>query len=281
MTTGAPRLARVGPPLALIAAIVAGWEAYVRAAAISPLVLPAPSRILVQLWTFRADAVGHLGPTVLEAVVGLAIAVAFAIVVAVAMDRFAVLDRAFGPILVASQTIPVVAIAPLFVLWFGFGIAPKVLIVVLVTFFPIVIALMRGFAGVEADATELLRSYGADAGLTQRLLRWPAALPSFFTGLRIAATYAVIGAVFGEYVGAREGLGIWMQLSQNAFRTDLVFGAILLTAVVSVALYLGVGVMERLVIPWHVASRQAAGGPFARRDALSVEAHNEGPSSRA
>ena len=244
----------------LVGAIVVGWEAYVRMAAISPLVLPAPTRILAQLWAFRDDALAHLGPTLIEAVLGLAIAVAFAIVAALAMARSSIQERAVAPILVASQTIPVVAVAPLFVLWFGFGIAPKVLIVVLVTFFPIVIALLRGFASVPADATELLRSYGAGPALTQRLLRWPAALPSFFTGLRIAATYAVIGAVFGEYVGAREGLGIWMQLSQNAFRTDLVFAAILLTAVASVALYLSVGALERLVIPWHVASRNAGPG---------------------
>ena len=279
-------LTRAGPPFVLVAAIVTIWEAYVRLASISPLVLPAPSRIVTQLWAFRSEALGHLGPTVLEAVAGLAIAVGFAIIVALAMDRFATLERAIAPILVASQTIPIVAIAPLFVLWFGFGMAPKVLVVVLVTFFPIVVALLRGFASVPADATELLRSYGAAPGMTQRLLRWPAALPSFFTGLRIAATYAVIGAVFGESVGAREGLGIWMQLSQNAFRTDLVFGAILLTAVVSVGLYLGVSVLERVVIPWHVASRLApplaiAEAPFTRRDAVSAEAHNERPSSRA
>ena len=276
------RLSRTAPSIVLVSAIVVGWEAYVRVAAVSPLVLPAPSRIVAQLWAFRADALAHLAPTLVEAVLGLAIAVVVAIVAALAMDRSSILERALAPLLVASQTIPVVAIAPLFVLWFGFGIAPKVLIVVLVTFFPIVIALLRGFAGVPADATELLRSYGAGPAMTQRLLRWPAALPAFFTGLRIAATYAVIGAVFGEYVGAREGLGIWMQLSQNAFRTDLVFAAILLTAVLSVVLYAGVGIVERIVIPWHVASRAAeAGGPFIRRDALPAEAHNERPSSRA
>ena len=173
MTAETSRLARAGPPLVLVAAIVAAWEAYVRISAISPLVLPAPSRIIAQLWAFRGDALTHLGPTLLEAVIGLAIAVAFAVVAALAMDRSSILERALAPLLVASQTIPVVAIAPLFVLWFGFGIAPKVLIVVLVTFFPIVIALLRGFAAIPADATELMRSYGADAGLTQRLLRWP------------------------------------------------------------------------------------------------------------
>jgi ABC-type nitrate/sulfonate/bicarbonate transport system permease component len=266
----------------LVLAIVVAWEGYVQVSGISPLVLPAPSRVLAQLWAFRGDAWGHLVPTVLEALLGLAVAVAIAAAAAVTMDRFATVERALAPILVTSQTIPVVAIAPLFVLWFGFGLAPKVLVVVLVTFFPVAVALLRGFAGVPADASELLRSYGATDGQALRLLRWPAALPSFFTGLRIAATYAVIGAVFGEYVGARAGLGIWMQLSQNAFRTDLVFAAILLTAVVSVALYLAVGLIERLAIPWHVASRVAsAGAGITSSDALSDEAHNGAPSPRA
>jgi len=150
-----------------------------------------------------------------------------------------------------------VAIAPLLVLWFGFGLAPKILIVVLVTFFPVTIALLDGFAAPSGEATDLLRSFGADRLQIFRKLRWPAALPSFFTGLRIAATYGVIGAVFGEYVGAYEGLGIWMQLSQNAFRTDLVFGAILLSAALSVTLFGLVALGERLVIPWYRASRAA------------------------
>ena len=265
------RPARIGPPVALAAALLIGWELYVRLSGISPLVLPAPSRVLEQLWIFRADAAGHLVPTLVEAVAGLAVAVVVAVAAAAAMDRLETLHRAIAPLLVASQTVPVVAIAPLFILWFGFGLAPKVLIVVLVTFFPIVISLLAGFAAVPAEATELMRSYGAARGVAFRKLRWPAALPSLFSGLRIAATYAVIGAVFGEYVGAREGLGIWMQLSQNAFRTDLVFGAILLTAVVSVALYLAVVGLERLVIPWHVSQR---GSTAPRCDVLPAGAHN-------
>ena len=136
-----------------------------------------------------------------------------AVAAAVAMDRTPAVRRAVEPILVTSQTIPIVALAPLFLLWFGFGLAPKVLVVILVTFFPIVVALLDGFGAVRPDATDLMRSYGATDGQAFRLLRWPSALPYLFTGLRISVVYAVIGAVFGEYVGAREGLGIWMQLS--------------------------------------------------------------------
>ena len=249
--------ARWGPPVLLVAAVLAAWEAYSRASGISPVVLPSPTRILEQLWTFRADAARHLLATLGETVLGLAISVAFSIAIAVAMDRFVPLRRALQPLLVASQTVPVVAIAPLLVLWFGFGLAPKILIVVLVTFFPITVALIDGFGSAAGEATDLLESLGATRGQVFRKLRWPAALPSMFTGLRIAATYGVIGAVFGEYVGAYEGLGIWMQLSQNAFRTDLVFAAVLLAAALSIALFALVSVTERLLIPWYSAARAA------------------------
>jgi len=241
---------RVGPPALLVAALLLVWEAYVRVAGLDPIVLPPPSRVLTALWDARGVAVTHLVPTVVEALIGCAVSAGFAIAVAVTLDRWSPARRAIEPVLVTSQTIPIVAIAPLFVIWFGFGLLPKVLIVVLVTFFPVVVALLDGFGRVDPAAEELLESFGASQRQTFRLLRWPSALPSLFTGLRISVVYAVIGAIFGEYVGATEGLGIWMKLSQTSFRTDLVFGAILLTALVSIALYLLVGVLERLVVPW-------------------------------
>ncbi len=244
------------PAVALVAAILLAWEAYVRIAAVEPVVLPAPSRIATALWDFRADAVRHTIPTLIETVLGFAIAVVLAIAAATAMDRMRVVRRAVEPILVTSQTIPVVALAPLFLLWFGFGLAPKVLVVVLVTFFPIVVALLDGFRSGSPEADELMRSYGATEGQAFRMLRWPQALPSFFTGLRISVVYAVIGAVFGEYVGAREGLGIWMQLSQNSFRTDLVFAAIVVTSALSLLLYWLVGMARRVAIPWAPGVRR-------------------------
>lgn len=249
-------LGRWGPPIALVAIVVLAWEGYVRLAGIDPITLPAPSRVVGALWDFREAAVGHLVPTLVEAMVGLSLSVTLAIAAAIALDRWEPVRRAVEPLLVTSQTIPVVAIAPLFVIWFGFGLLPKILIVVLVTFFPVTIALLDGFGRVDPEAMTLMRSMGATARQTFQKLRWPAALPSLFTGLRISVVYAVIGAIFGEYVGATEGLGIWMRLSQNSFRTDLVFGAILLTAVVSVALYLGVGIVERVVVPWSPDARR-------------------------
>ncbi|MBA2720402.1 MAG: ABC transporter permease [Chloroflexi bacterium] len=250
-------LARFGPPVALVAVLLGAWELYARSSGISPFVLPAPSQVLGSLWEFRSEALRHAIPTIAETVVGFSLSISAATVVAIALDRSGWARRAVEPLLVASQTVPIVAIAPLVVVWFGFGLLPKVLVVVLVTFFPITIALLDGFASTTADATDLLRSFGASTGQTFRKLRWPSALPGFFTGLRIAATYGVVAAVIGEYVGATAGLGIWMQLNQRSFRTDLVFGAIVLTAGLSIGLYSLVVLAERLTIPWWRASRTA------------------------
>jgi ABC-type nitrate/sulfonate/bicarbonate transport system permease component len=250
----------------LVGALVLAWELYARSSGVSPFVLPAPSQVLGALWDYRDQAVANAVPTVVETAVGFSASIAAAIAVAVGLDRAPWARLAVEPLLVGSQTIPIVAIAPLVVVWFGFGLLPKVLVVILVTFFPITIALLDGFRSTPADSTQLLRSFGASAGQTFRKLRWPAALPALFTGLRISATYAVVAAVIGEYVGATEGLGIWMQLSQRSFRTDLVFAAILVTALLSVGLYLAISAAERAVIPWWAASRGASPRPGSLAD---------------
>ncbi len=250
-------MSRRAPALALVTAILIAWELYARLSGVSAFVLPAPSRVVSALWDFRADAVRHAIPTIIETLVGFALSVTAAIATAVAMDYAPVLRRAVQPLLVASQTVPIVAIAPLVLVWFGFGLAPKILVVILVTFFPITIALLDGFASTSRDATELMRTFGASRWQAFRKLRWPAALSHFFTGLRISATYAVIAAVIAEYVGATEGLGIWMALSIRSFRMDLVFAAVLLVALLSITLVAAVAALERAVIPWYLASRRS------------------------
>lgn len=247
---------RLAPAVLVVAGLLVAWELGAAASGISPIVLPSPTRILGALWDFRDTATRHALVTLTEALVGFGAALVLAVGAALAMDRVAAVRRAVYPLLVGSQTIPIVAIAPLLVVWFGFGLAPKVVVIVLVSFFPIVVSLLDAFADTPTDATDLMRTLGASRRQEVVLLRWPAALPGLFTGMRIAVPYAVIGAVFGEYVGAVEGLGIWMQVSQNAFRTDLVFAAILLTAVLSVGLFTVVGLAERLVIPWHREARR-------------------------
>jgi ABC-type nitrate/sulfonate/bicarbonate transport system permease component len=251
---------RYAAPLVLVGLFLVAWEAYARASGVSPFVLPPPTRVLTSLWEFRDEALRHTVPTVGETIAGFAFSIIAGTAAAVAMDRIPVVRAAVAPLLVGSQTIPIVAIAPLVVVWFGFGFLPKILVVVLVTFFPITVALLDGFASTPDDRTDLMRSMGASDGQVFRKLRWPTGLPGLFTGLRISATYAVVAAVIAEYVGATEGLGIWMQLSQRSFRTDLVFAAILLTAVLSIALVALVTLVERAVIPWSRAAREAARG---------------------
>jgi ABC-type nitrate/sulfonate/bicarbonate transport system permease component len=252
-------LRRSMPSLIVVATIVLTWEILARVLAIDPIVLPAPSRILGALWDARGVAAGHALTTLVETGLGFGVSVLFAVLTGLAMDSIGWVRRAIYPLLVASQTIPIVAVAPLLVIWFGLGLVPKVLVVVLVTFFPVTVALLDGLAGTERDATSLLQTMGASRYQILMKLRLPGALPSFFTGLRIAVTYAVIGAIFGEQVGAVNGLGIWMILSKNLFRTDLVFGAILVTAILTLALWFVVGVVERLTIPWYRESRRTRG----------------------
>jgi len=248
---------RIGPPVGLVALLVVLWELGCRLMAVDALTLPTPTRILTALWDNREVAAGHAATTLGETLIGFGVSVVFAVLAALAMDSIPAIRRAVYPLLVTSQTIPIVAIAPLFVLWFGIGLLPKVLVVVLVTFFPITVALLDGLAGTARDATDLLESMGASRSQQLLKLRLPGALPRLFTGLRIAVTYAVVGAIFGEAVGAVDGLGIWIVLSKNLFRTDLVFAAILVTAVITLVLWLLDGAIERLVIPWDRAARAA------------------------
>lgn len=250
------RLARLAPPLVVVGLLLVAWEGYVRLSGVSPIVLPSPTRILSALVDFRDLALGHTVPTVVETLVGFSVSIVAAVGAAIAMDQVGWLRRALYPLLVGSQTIPIVALAPLLVLWFGFGLLPKVLVIVLVTFFPITVALLDGFASTAGEATDLMATMGASRGQVFRKLRWPAAQPSLFTGLRISATYAVVAAIFAEFTGAFQGLGIWMQISRNAFRADLVFVAILIASALSVLLFMSVSWLERLAIPWYRASKR-------------------------
>jgi ABC-type nitrate/sulfonate/bicarbonate transport system permease component len=248
---------RAVPILAGMVGLIVAWQLYCDVSGVSPLLLPSPIRIASALVDARDEATQHASTTFAEALVGFAIAVGAACVVAVAMDRVAALRRSVYPILVGSQAVPILAITPLLVLWFGFGLLPKVIVIVLVTFFPITVALLDGFASTTAEATDLLRTMGASSRQAFWKLRLPSALPGFFTGLRISVTYAVIGAVYGEYIGAFDGLGIWMRISANLFRTDLVFAAIGIVVFMSVAMFAVVVFLEAITIPWYRASRRA------------------------
>jgi ABC-type nitrate/sulfonate/bicarbonate transport system permease component len=239
------------PPLALLIGLFAAWEAYVAAADVNVVTLPAPSRILDAAYTQRDLLWDHTLVTLKETVLGLAVSICFGIALALVIDAFAPARRALYPLLVGSQTIPVVVIAPLMILWFGFELTPKIIVVTLYTFFPITAAFASGLAATPAEALVLMRTLGAGRLKTLWLLKVPQALPYLFTGLRIAVTYAMVGAVFAEWSGAREGLGIYVLLMKNSFRTDMVFAAVFLIALLSLALFVLVGLIEKMVVRWR------------------------------
>ncbi|MCX0273347.1 ABC transporter permease [Nocardia zapadnayensis] len=245
------------PSVVTVALLVVLWQVYVEVSGIRPQLLPSPVRVVAQGWAHRDDIVVHAAATLQVTLAGFAISLCLAWLLAVVVDFSPWLRRAFVPLFVASQTLPIIAIAPLMIIWFGFGLLPKVLVVALVTFFPMAIGLIEGFAAADREAGALLRSMGASRVQVFRYVRLPSAVPRFFTALRIGITYAVVGAVFAEYVGASEGLGIYMSLQKNSFRTDLVLAAVLVTALLSIALYLLTFVIERLVAPWSRAENRS------------------------
>lgn len=241
--------ARVLPVTLVLVVLGAGWQVAARTVA-NPRLLPTPARVAGQAWAHRDALAEHTAATLGVTAAGFAVSVAVAWALALLADLVPGVGRGLVPVLVASQTVPVVALAPLVVLWFGFGLAPKVLVVTLVTFFPLVVGLVEGLRAPGPGAAALLTSMGASRWQQLRWVRLPAALPRFFTALRIAVTYAVVGAVFAEYVGAVRGLGTYLNMQRAAFRTDLVLASVALCALVSVTLYGLTWALERVVVPW-------------------------------
>jgi ABC-type nitrate/sulfonate/bicarbonate transport system permease component len=252
--------ASVLPPLIIVAILLVVWEAAVHLSGVRPQILPAPSRVWEQGWEQSENILGHTLATLQVTAVGFLFSLLVAWTIAIAVDFSPTLRRGVLPLLVASQTIPIIAIAPLMIIWFGFGLLPKVLVVALATFFPVVVGLIEGFNKADREASNLLRSMGAGRGREFLYVRLPSALPSFFTALRISITYAVVGAIFAEYVGAQQGLGIYMSTQKNAFRTDLVLAAVTVTALLSITLYLLTFLLERAVIPWSFKERKTRHG---------------------
>jgi len=188
--------------------------------------------------------------TLREVVLGFGLAMTLGVSWAIAMHLSPALRRAFYPLIVASQTIPVVAIAPILVVWFGFGIAPKLIIIALVCFFPICVNMLDGMRSVDPAAITLMRTLDADRRRILTRLEIPAALPQLFTGIKIAIAVAVIGAVFGELAGADSGLGHLMVQANSQFLTARLFGAVVLLAAIAVALFSLAALIERRVVRW-------------------------------
>lgn len=249
--TWSSRVLRWLLPLGLIALMVLAWEVWVRVRDTPAWYLPPPSAIwhaLVQNWdSIRADA----WVTLQEVVIGFAVAVLIAIPVAIAIERLQVIERALYPIVVATQAIPLVALAPLLLIWFGHGIQPKVVMVALIAFFPIVVSLVDGLRSADRETLDMLRTMGASGWQRFRLVEVPSALPAFFSGAKIGMAVAVIGAVIGESSGSNAGLGHAISLYGASLKTPLVFACVLVLALMAIGLFALIGLVERLVMPWR------------------------------
>jgi ABC-type nitrate/sulfonate/bicarbonate transport system permease component len=227
------------------------WEAWVRLAETPRWLLPPPSAIARVLVVDRALLLDHGWATLQAVLLGFVLALVVGLLIAAAIDASVVIERAIYPLIIASQTVPIVALAPLLLIWFGYGLVPKVLVAALIGFFPIAVNTVDGLRAVDRDVLDLLRTLGAGRWARFRLAKLPAALPFVFSGAKVAIAVCVIGAVFGELVGSSAGLGYLMTRSAAQFLTARVFACIALLSLMGVGLFALVALAERLVMPWR------------------------------
>jgi ABC-type nitrate/sulfonate/bicarbonate transport system permease component len=247
------RVRDLAPPAAFLALLLLAWELYVRARGLDDYVLPAPSQVWREFWRMAPHLGSDVQATATEAVLGLLVAAAAGALLALLIAAVPFARRAVYPVLVVSQTIPALVLAPILIVWLGFGLLPKIVVVALVGFFPIVVSTVDGLTNADRERIDLVRSFGASRATTMRVAQIPEALPAFFAGLKIAASYAVIGAVIGEWMGTSEGLGLVMTRAQRSFRTDRVFVAVVVVALLSLALFGIVHLLSRLATPWQAS----------------------------
>jgi ABC-type nitrate/sulfonate/bicarbonate transport system permease component len=220
--------------------------------------LPTPLLVVKSTWEDRANLWPAAWTTTKEAVLGVLVAIVLAVALAIAIDWSRGVRRTLYPLMVGSQTLPIIVLAPLTIIWFGFGPLPKIALVALFTFFAVAVGITQGLAAADPDSMDLLRTMGASRRQLLARVRLPTAIPQFFTGLKVAITYSYVSAIVAELVGAQQGLGVYMTAAKNALRYDLVFGAVLVTALLTLVLFAIVAVLERLAMPWRQPAHAAA-----------------------
>ena len=239
------------PSLALLALAVGVWEVVVRVRNVPDYLFPAPTAVASAFGSDGRLLASATWVTVREIVLGFALAVVVALALAILIHFSALLRRALLPILVLSQTVPTVLLAPILAILFGFGLTPKLIVVAVVCFFPIVVNAVDGLRSTDAELVRMMRTLDADRAAIFRRVELPGALPAIFSGTRIAATYAAVGAVFGEWSGSSAGLGFVVLQSEPSLDTARIFAAVLILSALALALYGAVSLAERLLIPWH------------------------------
>ncbi|MCI5885462.1 MAG: ABC transporter permease [Clostridiales bacterium] len=244
------------PAAAALLIILLLWLVLSETGVVPAYMLPSPVDVLKAFAGDFTIILRHSAYTLTEAAAGLMMGVLLAFVMATLMDRFIVLDRACYPLMVITQTIPTIAIAPILVLWMGFGMAPKIALVVITTFFPIAVGLLDGYRSVDRDSINLMRSMGAGRVRIFTHLKFPAALPHFFSGLKISASYAVVGALVSEWLGGFNGLGVYMTRVKKAYAFDKMFAVILFIIIISLLLMLLVQCIRKASMPWEKALKE-------------------------
>ncbi len=251
----APRLPDWIWPILAFVVLVVLWDVAIRVFGVKPFILPSPGAVVGALVTDWPELGAATLYTLVEIVLGFALSVVVGIGLAVAIVTWRPLERAIYPILVGAQVIPKVAIAPLFVVWLGLGIAPKILIAFLLSFFPMVVNTVVGLRAIEIGKLHLARSMGASVSQVFFRFRLPRAMPNIFAGLKLSVTAAVIGAIVGEFIGADEGMGRVLLIANGNLETAKLFAGILLLSLVGIALFLAIAALEGTVIRWHVSQR--------------------------
>lgn len=253
------RMVRWLGPALLVAALIAVWQGVVVFFDIPAWKLPAPSAIAAELVVSRALYLKHTWVTLMEVMLGFGAALATGVLLATLIAYYRTLQRAVYPLVIASQTIPIIVIAPLLLIWVGYGIAPKIIVVILIAFFPITVNTVDGLRSVDTDMVNMMRTLGASRWQIFTKVQVPTAMPFLFSGTKIAVTFSVIGAVIGEWVGASAGLGYLTRISVPLFLTARSFGAVVLLAAMGIILFVSVALLERLLLPWyHTEQRQRA-----------------------
>ena len=244
------------PSITAVVLLLIVWQTVCTTGLIPPYMLPSPTDVIKAFVSEITLLAENSVITLQEAFIGLFLGVSVGFFAAVLMDNFNILYKAFYPLLIITQTIPSVAIAPLLVLWFGYEMMPKIVLIVLSTFFPVTVGLIDGFKSADKDSVALLRSMGANRLQLFRYIKFPSALPQLFSGLRIAAAYSVVGAVISEWLGGFGGLGVYMTRVKKAFAFDKMFAVIFLISAISLVLMAVVGFAEKKCMPYRNSDRK-------------------------
>lgn len=251
---------RILAPLLLLLLLLGAWELSVHWFDVKPFILPAPSQVLITFIDNFPMLMWHGAVTFSEIMLGLLLGGLGGILLAILVFYSPVMDKALYPLIIGSQMIPVFAIAPILIVWMGYGLWPKVTVAALICFFPLVVNVSDGLREPTEEAVDLFRSMGATRRQIFRKLRLPASLPTLFSGLKVSATLAVVGATIGEWVGSHQGLGYLMLQSNARLRMSLVFAAILMLAILGLFLFGAIRIIERRVVHWRSAKVDARGG---------------------